>query len=506
MIRKLTLMDFKSIMYYTGMVMLGVAITMFIPLIIALIYGEFDSAIDFGIGIVASALFGLVCTKYLKSGKSSNLFQSMVVAAFSWLVACAFCAIPYYLSGHYGSFLDAYFDLMSGFTTTGLVLIKDVDHASNALNMWRHLVTYIGGQGIVVLALSFLIKNTGGAYKIMVGEGKDEALEPSIKKTSQNIWIISLVSLFIGTLLIAVAGYYDGLTWDRSILHGSWLFMSAWSTGGFTPGTQNLAFYHSYIMEYLMGIFMIIGSFNFALHYAVWTGKIRELKKNIEIVSFVVTLTITAAMVAWGLKESGLFTGLNAVVRRGLFMVISAHTTTGQMTVYALQMVHSWQPLAYMGLCIAMMIGGSAASTAGGFKGMRIGLVFKGIMFEIKKLIMPESAVANMTFHHIKDQVLESGLVKSAALIIICYCFIYALGTVVGVAYGYPIAQSAFEAISAGSNTGLTIGVTAPSMPALLKITYILLMWLGRLEFLSIFVLIGSVGLAVGQAFKGGRR
>ncbi|MEN6377623.1 MAG: TrkH family potassium uptake protein, partial [Caldisericales bacterium] len=135
MIRKLTLMDFKSIMYYTGMVMLGVAITMFIPLIIALIYGEFDSAIDFGIGIVASALFGLVCTKYLKSGKSSNLFQSMVVAAFSWLVACAFCAIPYYLSGHYGSFLDAYFDLMSGFTTTGLVLIKDVDHASNALNM-----------------------------------------------------------------------------------------------------------------------------------------------------------------------------------------------------------------------------------------------------------------------------------------------------------------------------------------------------------------------------------
>jgi trk system potassium uptake protein TrkH len=282
--------------------------------------------------------------------------------------------------------------------------------------------------------------------------------------------------------------------------------MSAWSTGGFTPGTQNLAFYHSYIMEYLMGIFMIIGSFNFALHYAVWTGKIRELKKNIEIVSFVVTLTITAAMVAWGLKESGLFTGLNAVVRRGLFMVISAHTTTGQMTVYALQMVHSWQPLAYMGLCIAMMIGGSAASTAGGFKGMRIGLVFKGIMFEIKKLIMPESAVANMTFHHIKDQVLESGLVKSAALIIICYCFIYALGTVVGVAYGYPIAQSAFEAISAGSNTGLTIGVTAPSMPALLKITYILLMWLGRLEFLSIFVLIGSVGLAVGQAFKGGRR
>lgn len=506
MIRKLTSLDFKVIMYYTGKVMIGVAITMFIPLLVALAYGEFGSAVDFGIGIAASALFGLACTKYLSSEKAPNLFQSMVVAAFSWLVACAFCAIPYYLSGHFGSFLDAYFDLMSGFTTTGLVLIKDVDHASNALNMWRHLVTYMGGQGIVVLALSFLIRNTGGAYKIMVGEGKDEALEPSIKKTSQNIWIISLVSLFLGTLLIAVAGYKDGLTWDRSILHGSWLFMSAWSTGGFTPGTQNLAFYHSYFVEYFMGIFMIIGSFNFALHYAVWTGKLKELRKNIEIVSFVITLTITAAMVAWGLKESGLFTGLNAIVRRGLFMVISAHTTTGQMTVYALQMVHSWQPLAYMGLCVAMMIGGSAASTAGGFKGMRMGLVFKGILFEIKKLIMPESAVANMTFHHVKDQILESGLVKSAALIIICYCFIYVLGTVIGVAYGYPVAQAAFEGISAGSNTGLTIGVTSPSMPALLKITYILLMWLGRLEFLAIFVLVGTIGLTVSQAFRRARR
>jgi len=153
-----------------------------------------------------------------------------------------------------------------------------------------------------------------------------------------------------------------------------------------------------------------------------------------------------------------------------------------------------------------MMLGGSAASTAGGFKALRIGIFFKGLIHETKRLILPESAVFKMTFHHIKDQIIESGMVKMAGLIILCYCFIYLFGAVVGVACGYPLGQATFESISAGANVGLTMGVVSPSMPAILKITYIITMWLGRLEFLSIFVLVGSVGLAIGQAFKGGRK
>lgn len=506
MLRKLTKFDFKITMYYTGKIILGLAFTMVIPLIIALIYKEFDSAMDFIIGILSSVIFGLACMKFMKTDKPPNLFQSMIIAAFSWIFACAFCSIPYYLSGHFESYLDVYFDLMSAFTTTGLALIKNVDHVSNALNMWRHMLTYIGGQGIVVLALAFLIRNTGGAYKIMVGEAKDESLEPSITKTAQNIWIISLVSLFVGTTMAAIAAYYDGLSWDRSILHGSWMFMSAWSTGGFAPCTQNLSFYHSYAFEIIMCLYMVMGSFNFALHYVVWKGNPKELLRNIEIKTFVVTLSITTIFVAWGLSAAGIFTNLNSVLRRGILLVISAHTSTGQMAVYANQLVHSWQPLAYMGICIAMMLGGSAASTAGGFKALRIGIFFKGLIHETKRLILPESAVFKMTFHHIKDQIIESGMVKMAGLIILCYCFIYLFGTVVGVACGYPLGQATFESISAGANVGLTMGVVSPSMPAILKITYIITMWLGRLEFLSIFVLVGSVGLAIGQAFKGGRK
>ncbi|HQG58903.1 MAG TPA: TrkH family potassium uptake protein [Caldisericia bacterium] len=506
MLRKLTIFDLKVILYYTGKIIFGLALTMIIPLAIALIYKEFDSALDFALGMSVSIIFGLVCMRLMKTNKSPNLFQSMTIAALTWIFACLFSSIPFYLSGHFQSYLDVLFDLMSGFTTTGYSLIQDLDHVSNALNMWRHLIHYIGGQGIVVMALSFLIKNSGGAFQLMVGEAKDEPLEPSITKTAQNIWIISLVCLFMGTAMAAIAAYYDGLAWDRSILHGSWMFMSAWSTGGFGPCTQNLLFYHSYAFEIILCIFMMMGSINFSLHYIVWKGKPKELLKDIEIKSLVVTLSITTMLVAWGLSSTGIFTNLNAVLRRGIVLVVSGHTGTGQMTVYAKQLVHSWHPLAYMGICIAMMLGGSAASTAGSFKALRIGIFFKGLIHETKRLILPESAVFKMTFHHIKDQIIESGMVKMAGLIILCYCFIYLFGAVVGVACGYPLSQATFESISAGANVGLTMGVVSPSMPAILKITYIITMWLGRLEFLSIFVLIGSVGLAIGQAFKGGRK
>ncbi len=502
MIRRITSADFRTIFFYVGRVMIGVALTMLIPIIVALSYGEFCTVVDFVIAMSGCLVFGFACTKLLQTDKSPNLFQAMLVASISWLIACAFSAVPYYLSGHMGSFLDAYFDVMSAFTTTGLVLIKDLDHVSMGLNMWRHMLTYMGGQGIVVMALTFLIRSTGGAYKIMVGEGKDEVLEPSIRRTSQNIWVISIASLIVGTLAIAIAGWYDGMRVDYSLFHGSWMFMSAWSTGGFAPGSQNVLFYHSYTMEFITGVFLVMGSFNFALHYTVWRGQFGELKKNIEIISFTITLSICMALVAWGLSASGVFTGLNAIFRRGLFMVISAHTTTGLMSVYALQMVHSWSSLAYMGICIAMMIGGSAASTAGGFKNIRMGIVFKGIIYEIKKLIVPETAITSVSYHHIKEQQLDTGLVRQAALIIVSYCFIYALGTVIGVMCGYPIGQSAFESISASSNSGLTIGVTAPTMPAILKITYIAQMYMGRLEFMAIYVLIGTIGLMAVSAFK----
>ena len=503
MIRKLSANDFKVVINYVAQAIFALGLTMIIPIITSIAYNEWSTVFDFMISASFCVIFGYAVIKFVKINKQPpSLFQAMLISALTWLFACAFCAIPLYLSGNCASFLDAYFDVMSGFTTSGLTLIQNVDHIGNGLNMWRHMVTYIGGQGIIVLALTILLPATGGSFKTMVAEGKDETLVPSIKNTARSIWIISLVSLALGTIILGAIAWIDGFAFDRGLLHGMWMFMSAWSTGGFAPNSQNILFYHSFAFEIGNLVFMIVGSFNFALHFTVWRGNIKELWHNIEILSFMVTASICTLMVAWGLSHGGIFEGFLTFIRRGLFNVVSAHTTTGQMTIYAPQFNRSIGDLAFSGIIMAMAIGGCMTSTAGGYKNMRIGIIIKSIGLEIRKLIAPESAVVSAKYHHMKENIIDTGVLKQVFFIFICFTILYAATSVVGVAVGYSAKASMFEAISASSNTGLTNGLTSPSMPWVLKVTYILAMWLGRIEFLSAFVLFGTIAMMIGKMFK----
>ena len=146
----------------------------------------------------ACFIFGFGTQLVCRTDKDLAWSHGLVVASGSWIWATALGALPHYLSGHEGSYLDAMFDVMSGYTTTGLYLLQDLDHISYGLNMWRHLLTYAGGQGIVVIALTFLFKGTAGAYKVYVGEGKDERLLPNVIQTARAIWLVSLVYLGVG--------------------------------------------------------------------------------------------------------------------------------------------------------------------------------------------------------------------------------------------------------------------------------------------------------------------
>ena len=134
---------------------------------------------------------------------------------------------------------------MSGFTTTGLVLTQDLDHISISMNMWRHMLTFIGGQGMVVLALTVMVKDTSGAYRLYVGEAKDIELVPNVKGTTRLIWKISMIYLLFGTAALWIDGMLIGLKPVPAFLHALYMFESAWSTGGFAPMTQNIMYYHS---------------------------------------------------------------------------------------------------------------------------------------------------------------------------------------------------------------------------------------------------------------------
>ena len=397
------------------------------------------------------------------------------------------------LSGNLNSFLDACFDVMSGFTTSGLILIQDLDHVSMGLNMWRHLITFIGGQGMVVLALSFLVRDNAGGYKMYVGEGKDIELVPNVKGTAKIIWIISIVYLLIGTLSLWIDGIMIGLKPISAFYHGLFIYMSSWSTGGFAPMSQNIMYYHSMSYEIITIIFFIIGSFNFGLHYSIWQGNKKEIFKNIETQSFFITATITSFLAAIFLSKLHVYNNAESVFRRVIYNVLSAHTTTGFGNVYARQFALEWGDFGVFIMVLAMLIGGSACSTAGGFKGLRVGIVIKGIINDVRKLLRSERRISVFKFHHIKEHILESEIIKSSSLIIICYIILFVIGTGIGVYYGYPVSDSAFEAASATGNVGLSIGVTSPSMPSVMKFYYIIAMYLGRLEFMSAFALIGFI-------------
>lgn len=479
------------ICYYIGIVIIGLGAIQYIPMLVSAFYSEWDILFDFVISSSIALIIGGSMMLGLSQYKHQRLSwgEGMIVTAGAWFAGMLLCALPYYLSGNYLSYLDCCFDVMSGFTTTGLTLIQDMDHISNGINMWRHLLTFVGGQGMVVLALTFLIKGTNGAYKMYAGEGKDERLMPNAVSTARHIWLISLIYLGIGTAVMWFACVAAGMPVDRAFLHGLWVFMSAWSTGGFAPMSQSILYYHSAFYEIVSMVFFVIGSFNFALHYAVMTGKKDELRRNIETVTFTISVTVLTLIATLGLMQNGIYTDAVSMFRKGFYQLISGHTTTGFMTIYARQFYYEWGDIALFAIMLAMLIGASACSTAGGFKALRIGIIFNAYKKDIHQMVLPESAISVKKYHHIKDIVLEDKVVRSTFLIVFAYIVTFTLGTLVGMLYGYPFVEAAFESASITGNVGLSIGLTGAAMPAVMKMVYILIMWLARLEFVSILAL-----------------
>ena len=497
MILKPPLGDIKIIGYYLGKIIIGLALAMLIPIIFGLSAAEINPLLDFTIGLEIALIFGLLLTKLCFTEKDPNWMQGMIVVSLSWLAAMILSAIPLYLSGHYKSFLDSCFETMSGLTTTGLTLAQDLDHLSYAHNLWRHLGPFIGGQGIAIIALALFMKGSAGGFRMYVGEARDEKILPNIIQTARFIWLISIVYLLLGTVALGIVGMLSGLKPQNAFFHGACIFMAGFDTAGFAPQSQNILYYHSAIFEIVTVVFMIAGSINFNLHYQLWRGNRRELLKNIETRTFLLSVMVTFLIVSVGLNKLGAYSGALTLFRKGFFQLISGHTTTGYMTIYAQQFIREWGNLALVGIICAMALGGSACSTAGGIKMLRVGIIFKALKQDIKTMALPERAIVIQKFHHIKTLFLEDKQVRGVLLITTAYIALYVLGALVGIWCGYPVLDSLFESTSAAGNVGFSCGITDAGMPAILKLTYIIQMWAGRLEFMSVFALFGFIWAAI---------
>ena len=352
---------------------------------------------------------------------------------------------------------------------------------------------FIGGQGIVVIALTFLFRGTAGAFRMYVGEARDEKILPNVVETARFIWLVSMIFLILGSAALSVSAIIEGLKPAKAVFDSVCIFMAAWDTGGFTPQSQSILFYHNFPFEIITMAIMLLGAINFALHYAVWTGNRREIYKNIEIITLFFTMVVTLSITAWGFIGNVVYPTAIPYFRKIFYHLISGHTGTGYSTIYPRQFVNEWGPLAMLGITMAMAIGGSVCSTTGAIKVLRIGVIYKALRQDIKKLLLPDSSVLVQEVHHIKDMILEDKHVRMATLILLSYLNLYIFGTIAGMLCGYPLASSLFESVSAAANVGLSCGITLPSMPSALKIVYMVQMWAGRLEFIAIFALGGMI-------------
>jgi trk system potassium uptake protein TrkH len=488
--------DLRVIVYYLGRVSLVMAGFAALALCWAVVAREWAPASSFVLTVGTFALLGAVAMAWPPPERHLDWSHGMVVAALAWLLMPAIGSIPLALSGHFADPLDAYFDAISGVTTTGLTLLQDLDHLAPSLAFWRHLLQFMGGQGIIIAGIALFAGGAG--LTTSFGDTREPRILPSVSSTTRFVWRTSLAHLVLGVAALATVAHFTlGFSLPRSLFHGLMVFLSAFNTSGFAPQSTNLGYYHSAVFEVVTGALMISGAMSFGLHFTLWRGPRRfHAGRNLETRTFLTSFLLVTLATFAGLAALGIYGGVPALARQGIFQVLSAHTTSGLSTVLPAEL-GLWGGLAFAGLGVAMGLGGMASSAAGGVKALRVGLAVKSLSGQIKEMLYPEHTVISTAYYQGGRKRLTSQVAQAVLVISLLYVGLYLLGATVGMAYGYPLQQALFESVSAGSTTGLTAGITHPSMPVVLQVTYMFQMVLGRLEFVSIFALLGLLWAAV---------
>lgn len=486
--------DLAVIAHFLGVLIVGVALFMLVPLLTAFVMREWGPANDYALSMAICGVVGGALRLTHIRPHTITRQQSLAVVGLAWIVVALAGAIPLYLSGHWPTLLDALFESVAGFTTSGFSIVHDLDHLAYSHNMWRHLMLLIGGQGIIVVALAFaFVGRFGGTVSLYQAEGRGEHVLPNLRSTSRFIWFVTGTIVVIGTAVLFGVNLANGMGFLRGTLHAFWATIATYDTGGFAPQSMSALYYHSWGFELVTMFLMLIGMMNFAVQLHLLRGNWRELFKNIETRTLFVTIVFFATLTGLALASTPQFNGIEAIFRKGMYHVVSASSGAGHQTIYASQWGEVIPSAAFFSMLLIMGLGGSVSSTTGGIKAMRIGLVAKSILASVRSALAPESAVTVSHYHHLKDRVLTPGAASAAATVFILYILSYVLGTVAGVAYGYPLQSAMFESVAAASNAGMGIGVTSTSMPVGLKIVYMIQMWVGRLEFIALFALIAGV-------------
>lgn len=504
--QRFSLYDLRVIGHYLGTLTQLFAALMAVPFLTALVFQEWEPAERYLLGIGIALVVGtLLQFLRIEPGRLGRR-QALAVTGFAWIVLAFFASVPLFLSGHYATYMDALFDGVSGLTTTGATVALDIDHFSNADNMFRFMMHLVGGLGLIVVALSLGIFGKRSGSSLYTAEGRSEHVVPNVVQTTQLILRITLVIIFIAAVVLTALCISIGMEPVRAVLQSIWLAISAFTTGGFAPMAESVSYYNSIPIEIFLMLLMILGSISFVVHAEVWKGRLQSFFGDIEIRTMLIWLLVMTVVVAASLSASALFSDLPAMIRRGLFMVVSAFSTTGFQNVTTNQLTTVFSSGAFLALALIAAVGGSAGSTAGGVKLHRVGIIFKSIVSTVKEAVSPSSARVVVSYNHLGRRVLSSDAVKEAMTVFVLFVITYSVGALVGIAHGYEASQAIMESVSMTSNSGIITGIVTPGMSPSLEAFYIFQMWAGRLEFVTLLAVLAEIIASLAPRKRRGRQ
>ncbi len=484
-------MNYKMVISMTGLILRLEAALLLIPTVVALIYRE-NTVLPFLITIFITLGIG-VAIKFLCKPDSQVVYakDGFVIVSLAWIFLSAFGAFPFVLSGEIPSYVDAFFETVSGFTTTGASILGDVTVLSKSILFWRSFTHWIGGMGIIVLVMAIFPTSSGRSMHIMRAEmpgpivGK---LVPRVKDTAKILYLIYIALTIVQIIVLA----FGDMNLFDSIVHS---FGTA-GTGGFGIKPDSIGGYSAY-SQWVITIFMLIFGINFNLFYLILIGRIKNVLKSEELHVYLIIVTFSIAAICVNVYH--LYSSFSETLRHSAFQVSSIMTTTG----FATTDFNLWPSFSKAILFMLMFVGGCAGSTAGGLKVSRIVLILKIIINNIRKVLNPR-AVSSVRFEgKVLDESTRTGVTNYLSLYAITFFIMFLV-----VSFDRFDFETNFSAVAACfNNIGPGFAVVGPTgsfagYSVLSKITLSVGMLLGRLELYPLIITLMPTTWAVSKTNK----
>lgn len=470
-------MNYRMIARILGMVLLILAALLVLPLIAGLCYGE--NVLNFAVTIAAAAALGGIFMLFKPKNRDIYAREGFTAVGLSWILMSLIGALPFVISGDIPSYVDALFETVSGFTTTGSTLLTDVEAMSRGCMFWRMFTHWIGGMGVLVFIMAVLPMSGEHSMHIMRAEipgpvvGK---LVPRARKTAAILYMIYMGLTAIETVFLLCGGmsFYDAL------LHA---FATA-GTGGFSTRGASIAAFDSLYIEVVISVFMLLFAVNFNLYFLLLMGRVRDVLKNQELRCFLVIVAFSMLTIAWNI--SGQYGGFAEALRYSSFTVASLVSSTGFGTADFTQ----WPQYSQWLLVIIMFVGACAGSTGGGLKLSRVMLLLKAAFSDLRHMIWPR----RVNRVQMEGQRVEQAAIRAVFSYFTLYMLILLLGTLLISFDGFDTATNFTAALTCLSNMGPGLGLIGPSgnfsiFSDFSKLLMSFLMLAGRLEIYPILVL-----------------